>query len=208
MVQSENDLSTEALLNRAYLPSGNVVAGTVMVPWQQYGTSTAIASSTAETSILNTAKISSGVSGYVYITPSALWVSPQNFLSTGLGITGSFYGSIANTATPTLRIRVVLKNPSTGAVVYAIADTGAVAMTTISSSDFEVGFSSSVASVGATGSILARASFRYAGTIVSIPFATTSIDTTQAYSWDVLLTWGTSSASNTMTLAYGQLGLQ
>jgi hypothetical protein len=207
MVQSENDLSTEALLNRAFVPAGAVPAGTVMVPWQQYGTSAAIANSAAETSVLNTAKVSPGVSGYVYAPSTSLWASPANFLSVGVGVTGNFVGSIANTGTPTLRVRVVMKNPSTGAIVYTVADTGAVAMTSVSSSDFQIDFSSSIASIGATGSILGRCAFRYAGTIVSVPFATTTIDTTQAYLWDVLLTWGAASASNTMTLAYGQLGL-
>lgn len=208
MVQSENDLSTEALLNRAYVPTGAVPAGTSMVPWQQYGTSTAIASTAVETSIFNTSKISPGVSGYVYVTPSTLWTSPANYLNIGMGITGNFVGSIANTGTPTLRVRVVMRTYGTNAIAYTVADTGAVAMTTISASDFQIDFSSSVAAIGATtGSILGRVGFRYAATIVTTPFTTTTIDTTLPYLWDVLLTWGASSASNTMTLAYGQIGL-
>jgi len=167
-----------------------------------------IANTGTETSIFNTAKISPGVSGYVYAPASTLWTSPANFLSVGVGVTGNFVGSIANTGTPTLRVRVVLRTYGTNAIAYTVADTGAVAMTTISASDFQIDFSSSVAAIGATtGSVLGRVGFRYAATIVTAPFSTTTVDTTQAYLWDVLLTWGAASASNTMTLAYGQIGL-
>jgi len=172
--------------------------------YQQYGSTAAIVSSTAETSIL---KPSVQANQSIGITPTAIPQLPANALTLGSVLSGSFRGTIANTGTPNLTIRVVLKN-SAGTVVYALATTGATAMSTVSSSDFEVKFESVPAAVGASGSVVSWLAVRYATTTIYVLPAAVTVDTTQPYSVDVLLTWGASSASNTSTIFFGQIGIK
>jgi len=172
--------------------------------YQQYGATTAIASTTTETSIL---KPTAQASLQQNITPTAIPNLPANSLTLGSVLSGSFRGTIANTGTPNLTIRVVLKN-SAGSVVYALATTGATAMSTVSTSDFEVKFESVPAAVGTSGSVVSWLAVRYATTTIYVYPAAVTVDTTQAYSVDVLLTWGASSASNTCTVFNGQIGIK
>ena len=172
--------------------------------YQQYGATTAIASSVTETSVL---KPTAQASLQQNITPTAIPNLPANSLTLGSVLSGNLRGSIANTGTPDLTVRVVLKN-SAGTVVYALATTGATTMTTISASDFQIQFEAAVAATGTSGSVVGWLAVRYATTTIYVKPTAVTVDTTQAYSVDVLLTWSASSASNTATVTYGSIGIK
>ena len=191
----------------------------------QYGSTTALANSTTETTLLN--NTSGNVASYGFgqalgqpADGSSLALPGViNGVQSGLSafIPGTLYraklyGSIGNTGTPTLRIRTVLRNALTNAITYTIADSTALTMSTITGTgDFEyecdimaVSIGTNTAGTFTLGSVKTRALLDYAVTTVSrgfqsTPWATTSIDTTQTYLLDVLATWGTASASNTIT---------
>jgi hypothetical protein len=175
----------------------------------QNGASAALASSTTETSILNNVKGS-----IVQLPwdnqgsfPGSTLYFPSGTLRLGTQFHAAFVGTIANTGTPTLRTRFGLVDAS--AAFTAIADTAAVAMTTVASSAFIVQCDFIVASVGASGSLVGWVSHQYGPTaseVVSLPAAVT-IDTTANYSLDLRCTWGTSSASNTLRILYGSFEL-
>ena len=206
MIQFLNDVATEGLVMQAKTPSGIINAGAVGTVFQQYAAGTAIASTTTETSLLSTGLTSQAqnITGSVYITTTSLPVIPANFLNVGVRFAGKVVGSIANTGTPTLRTRVVLRNTS-GTIVYTLADTTATAMTTISASDFEVNFDFMTAAIGTSGSLVGRISHRYATTLVPVAAAAVTVDTTQQYTIDVLQTWGASSSSNTITVRWAEI---
>ena len=198
MIQLRTNTATEGAINRSFNAGVTQNAGAVMVLQEQYISGAAIANSTTETSLYTIAKFVPSMAGSVYTSPSTLVTIPANYLSLGLLYTGKIVGSIANTGTPNLRTRVVLRN-SAGTVTYTISDTTATAMTTVSTVDFEVNFDMMVASVGTTGSVVGRISHRYATTTVYAAPAAVTVDTTAQYTIDVLLTWGAASASNTVT---------
>lgn len=195
-IRSTDDLSVQTGTGLSLFVGGDI--------YQQYGATAAIASSTAETSILKPSVQASLRAG---ITGSAIPVLPANSLTLGSVLYGTFRGIIANTSTPNLTVRVVLKD-ATGTVVYALATTGATAMSNVSTSDLEIKFEAAVAAVGSSGSLVGWLNVRYAGTLITPVPAAVTVDTTAAYSVDVLLTWGTSSASNTATVYCGQIGIK
>lgn len=206
MVQFDNDVSTENIVGIVRTPSGQVNAGAIGVVFEQYAAGTAIASTTTETSLLTTGLTSQaqGITGSPYVTTTSLPVIPANFLVPGVLYTGRVVGSIANTGTPTLRTRVVLRN-SAGTITYTLADTTAVAMTTTTAVDFEVSFDFMTAAIGTSGSLVGRISHRYASTLVPVAAAAVTVDTTQLYTIDVLQTWGASSSSNTLTVRWAEI---
>lgn len=177
--------------------------------FQQYGATAALHTSTTETTLLNisTTGQAQGFSGNQYIPLTTLPVIPANSLALGTLIRGRIVGTIANTGTPDARVRVVLKN-SAGTIVYALADSTAVAMTNVSTSDFEVNFDCMVKALGTSGSIASRVNYRYATTTVYSTVAAVTVDTTAQYFLDVMFTWGTSSASNTVTAQWAVIGVQ
>jgi hypothetical protein len=177
--------------------------------FQMYGAATAIATSTTETSLLNITATgqAQGFSGNPYLGLTTLPVIPANSLALGTLIRGKVVGTIANTSTPNAQVRVVLKN-SAGAVVYALADSTAVAMTNVSTSDFEVNFDCMVKTLGTSGSIYSRVNYRYATTTVYTAGAAVTVDTTAQYYLDVMFTWGTSSSSNTVTAQWAVIGVE
>lgn len=217
MIQQLNDLATEGMVGRVSQGGNQVAAGGIGVIWQQYAAGTALANSTTETSLLSTTKVSPQLTGNAALSALATSIPipaiPANFLSLGTQIRGKLYGTIADTGTPTLRIRVVLKN-SAGTVVYTLADSTAIALVAITgTSEFEVNFDSIVSAVGTSGSLTGRVSFLYSSTLASgsaplrigaAPAAVT-VDTTAGYSLDVLATWGAASASNTLNIAIGSI---
>ena len=188
-----------------------------------------LASSTTETSLLtgttgNT--LASPTSG-TYMTfgvpgtgnadypGSTLVLTGQTGFSNGLLKQGTmiawrFFGTIANTSTPNLTIKVGLVNQTTGAFT-ALAATAATAMSNVSTCLWELTGSLMVVADSATaGEIYAACKFAYGvtGTAIVSPLGdTSSFDTTQSYALDIRATWGTSSASNTMTLNYGMFEL-
>jgi len=175
--------------------------------FQQCGATTAIASTTTETSYLNVASTAQyqGITGNSLVPATTLPFFPGSSLTKCLYLNGQIVGTIANTGTPTLRTRVVLKN-SAGTIVYTLADTTATAMTTVSTSDFEINFDCLVSSAGSAGSIISRVSHRYATTTVFALATAVTVDTTAGYYLDVLQTWGASSASNTVTIQWARMG--
>ena len=201
MIQILNDVSTEGLVGRIAYPFGQITAGGIGVIEQQYTAGAAIANTTTETSLMTPSLFAPQINGNPAINPlnSTLSGFPANFLALGTSFNKKIVGTIANTGTPTLRTRVVLKNTTTGAIVYTLADTTATAMTTVSTVDFEVNFDLMTRAVGSTGQLYGRVSHRYATTTVYAAVTTTTVDMTQPYYFDVLVTWGAASASNTLT---------
>lgn len=185
----------------------NVVKGGDI--YQQYGATTAIANSTVETSVLNPATTAQyqGIASTPGTAVSTIPLIPYNSLTTGLILKAKAVGTIANTGTPTLRCRAVLKNAA-GTVVYTLADTTATAMTTTAATDFEINFDGIVKSVGASGSVGSRITHRYATTNVYATYGAVTVDTTAQYYFDILLTWGAASASNTCTIQWATVGVQ
>lgn len=141
--------------------------------------------------------------------PGSTRVLPAGALTTGSVFKFDFYSQFANTAAPTIRLRLGLVN-STGTFT-PIADTTAIATTTETGtvwSHIMAGFD--VASVGKLGSTAGFIGLEYGPTMNSIisPLAITSIDTTQQYTLDIRATWGVASTSNSLQLAYGTIKLE
>lgn len=199
----------------------------------QYGTAT-VANTTTETTILNPALNSIATFTFGQNLGQPLDVSSLNIPGSPNGVTtgltgwipGTFYrmkiyGSIGNTGTPTLRVRTVLRNPTTQAIVYTICDSTALTTSTITGTgDFQyemdlmcVSMATNAAGNFTLGSVKTRSLMDYAITttsrgFMSAPWATTAIDTTQTYILDVLVTWGAASASNTITSQSGMLRVE
>ena len=210
--------STEGGPNQVYLPSQNPVNG-AGVPlfhggqfYVQYGASTAIANSTVETSLLNnssTTVVGFFTQGSAAAYPGSTLTLNAGMLSLGTIFQGKVVGIISNTGTPTATVRLVLKNPSTGSVVYTVNTSGAVTtVSTLSNSTFEALFEWIVTATGSSGSVTGRMSVLENATRNSnIAPAAVTVDTTQPYNIDVLFTWGTASASNTVTAKYASFGV-
>lgn len=142
------------------------------------------------------------------VYPGSTRVLPSGALTAGSMFGFDFYAQFANTAAPTLRLRLGLVN-SAGTFV-PIADTTAIATTTETGtvwSHLIGGFS--VTSIGTAGSTTGYVGIEYgpAALFIVSPLAVTSIDTTQQYSLDIRATWGAASASNSLRLAYGAIKL-
>lgn len=207
MVQARNNVATEGAIGRIFANGAMQNAGNVMVLQEQYAAGTAIASTTVETSLYTVAKFAPMMAGGAYVIPSTLVTIPQNFLSIGMLYRGKIVGTIANTSTPNLQTRLVLRNVA-GTITYVLSDTTAVAMSNVSSSDFEVNWDFMVAAVGTSGSLVGRINHRYATTLVTAVGAAVTVDTTQQYTIDCLLTWGTSSSSNTATVLWSMMEIE
>jgi hypothetical protein len=189
----------------------------------QYGASTAIATSTVETSLLNNTSttVSNFGTNFPNDTSTLTLVGSQNPLNSvgtltlGTYFRGRVIASVNNTSTPTLRIRTVLKN-SAGTIVYTLADSGAQTMTAITSGPrtLEYTFESIVSSVGTTGTMVSWCQYTY-DTNVTVRqsvggtgvVASQTVDTTATYTLDILATWGTSSSSNTITTLLAHVGV-
>jgi hypothetical protein len=102
-----------------------------------------------------------------------------------------------------------LRNASTGAVAYTIADTTAFTMATISGGPLGLMVNPSflVSSVGATGSIIGNIEVTYGPNgWFGVP-TTTTVDTRQSYIIDLTAQWGTSSSSNAINVSAGAFEL-
>jgi hypothetical protein len=189
--------STNSLFKSS--PSGVTILQTGPLYVQHASTAT-LANSTTETTIF-----SSGIDNVVADSglgpqPQSSLYLPANSLTVGTIIRGYARGIIANTGTPNLTTRAGIVNSASA--FTALATTGAVAMTTISTSDYEIGFEFQVKSVGTSGVIFASVYHRYGSTIVFKQPVTNTVDTTQAFTIDCRTTWGAASASNTQTVYY------
>jgi hypothetical protein len=147
--------------------------------------STTVANTTTETSILGT-----GVGTKTL---------PINFLVAAKTIRIKIQGYVSNLITPTIQIRVKL-----GSVV--ILDTTAVTMTTITGNmRFSVEGEFTCRTTGASGTIFSQGEANYFtiattnNNIDMVNTTTTTIDTTATQAIDVMVTWGTANASNSIT---------
>lgn len=154
---------------------------------------TALASSTAETSLL-TGTTKYGLTPTVGTIPAGA----MNVLGKWLRVTAR--GVIGNTSTPNLTIKFLLGSSvalTTGALAtVAITGSGGWVLT----GDLYV------ASTGATGTVNGHGKFVYnqttlLGTTLDLPnAAAVTVDWTAALAMDIKATWGTSSSSNTIAL--------
>ncbi len=202
--------STEAF---QYKTKGGLLVNLAGPMYIQYAASAAYNTSVTETSILNNTVTTA--QGTLSIPQQGLAYGPLNSiaLAPGTVIRVKLVGTIGNTATPTLRIRTGLINQA--GTVTTIADTTVLTMATITG----VGYFEYTAEIvvgaysASVGSMIGTSQLRY--TTVAAPaqsaamsflqaaqIATSSFDTTQTYALDVKATWGTSSASNTITTGY------
>lgn len=132
-------------------------------------------------------------------------IIPANFLDVGSTIRVTAAGTFSNTATPTLLLGVYY-----GAVAgTALAATGAVTTTTGATNwPFRLEYTGTVQVRGSSGKItgsgvLYLATSLTAYSVIPIPataIAQVTIDTTTAKAVTLGAQWGTSSASNTLTV--------
>jgi hypothetical protein len=130
---------------------------------------------------------------------------PYGALALGTVYNGNFYGKFNNaSSTPTIRARLYLRNASTGAIAYTIADTTSAAQTS-SGSDQSLIINPTFCVTSVTkgaGTIVGFMSITAGGTdTVSAPTVTT-VDTTQSYILDLGFLWSTA-GSNTSTIYFG-----
>jgi hypothetical protein len=121
-----------------------------------------------------------------------------NRFTVGKNFKGRFRGRYSTTGTPTLQLKVKL-----GSTV--LLDTGAITLGSgVTNKYFELEFDITCRSVGAGGTVFAEGKAIFDTTVVPIVnTAAITIDTTATQTVDVTATWGTASASNTVTGATG-----
>ena len=172
------------------------------------GGCTALANSTTETSLFTgETPVTTGQPPNQSTYGSTRYIGPAQF-NQGSMFNMDLYGTIANTSTPNLTLRIGFVDSAS--TFNVLATTGVVAMSNISGTcllHINGGFN--IISGGSSGSVNAFIGCEYGPTLISIfsPVTATSIDLTKIYKIDVLATWGTASVSNTMVLKYGAIEL-
>ena len=154
----------------------------------------AIFSATASVTVANTVTETSIVgTGVGSVT------LPANFLAAGKTLRFKMFGTIGSVLTPTARIKIKI-----GSVV--VIDTTALALLVITGTNiFETEAMITCRTAGASGTVFGQGLvFYYTSSTglsgIATPNTTTStIDTTASQTLDVTFTWGTASASNTIT---------
>lgn len=136
---------------------------------------------------------------------NAATIIPANSLQVGSTIRVTAHGTFSNTGTPTLLLGVYY-----GAVAGTkLAATGATTTTTAATNwPFRLEYTGTVRSVGTSGTIMGGGVVYLATSLTTyamIPIdaaaaATVTIDTTAAKALTLGAQWGTSSASNTLTV--------
>ena len=124
-----------------------------------------------------------------------------NYLTAGKTIRFRAYGTMGNTGTPTLRLRVKLGGAT-------VCDTGAVTMSTITGAmAFELEGEIVIRTAGGTGTAIGFVTGLYqtangtAPLAIKAPTSTaTTIDTTANSSFDITAQWSASSASNAIII--------
>jgi hypothetical protein len=181
-------------------------------PFLQYGAATSYTNSNTETSLYAgittypvNGQASTNTANFGINSPSdcSTLAIPGGALTPGSILKTRMFGTIATTGTPTLRIRAGYVN---GAGTFAaIDDTGTPTLGAITgTADWSLDVEVVVLSIGLLGSVGTRMTLSYstnsttgATTVLTFPFTvTSSIDTTQSYTYDVRATWGAISASN------------
>lgn len=174
------------------------VPGTKFV---QYGATTAIANTTTETSLFNVSSTTS--QGFLSIPASGMTFG-QTVYDSATTAGGTYrikvLGTIGTTGTPNLTVRLALKNAA--GTYTTLSTTGAVALVAVTGPKlFKVEYDLVVNTMSATGVIIAAGSIISDTQIIgSVTTSTSSLVLNATQSLDVLLTWGTASASNTCSI--------
>lgn len=150
---------------------------------------------TANVTITNTAAETTGVGAG---TGSANLAAGR--LKQGTNVRIRVRGIIADTATPTLQLRIKI-GPNT------FCDTGAIALTALAGTHgFCVDADITIRTAGAGGTAIGSAIMNInSGTLIDMDttnIATTAIDTTVANAVDVTFQWGTAAPGNTLTVTH------
>ena len=155
-----------------------------------------VVNTTTETSLIGTG------------SPGDSLVLGANFFEVGTSLKWRLMGYIADTGTPTIQIKVKLGTT-------AIYDTGAQSLPSLSGNQLiYMEGQCTCRTVGASGTIFACSEV-YANTgssslgnlDVTVPTAAVTVDTTASQTLDITVTWGTASASNTITSNVFILGI-
>ena len=200
--------STESLIFKSKAGVPQIISG---VQFVQYAPSTAIASSTTETSLLNTASTASfGAPSWAATGLTNNWNLP-NLAGAGAVYRFKAGGIMTNTATPNLTIRLTVTNAA--GTVSTLSTTGALATVAITgTANWLLEAMIIVTAYNATtGSFLTMGRFDYGQTTLlttglNLPSTTLgSLDTTSYFALDAKATWGTNSASNSITTQWATL---
>lgn len=131
---------------------------------------------------------------------------PANFLQVGSALRFKAFGVLSTTATPTLILGIYYG----GVAGTALAATGAITQGSgVTNVPWRIELDTVIRSVGSTGTAMSSGFAKFGSAVstytdeVPMPataLATVTIDTTAAKALTVGATWGTNSASNTLTL--------
>lgn len=169
---------------RAFRTFGVRAKWTPGVLYNQY-TDKTLASSTAETTLLNTA-VGSATLGF-------------SFLQQGKSLRVNARGHISETGTPTLRIKFHLNGGSS----VVVMDSGAVTLpASLSNSYFEIDLVIVCQTTGGSGTVKGQGKIFAGSTLIPMVMtATATIDTSSNNKVvDLTAQWGTSDAANTLTI--------
>jgi hypothetical protein len=180
--------------------------------YHQYGASTALASSTTETSLFAGATAFFGTRTVNAGGLSTGWTWP-NIAGVGSMLKLRMGGIMTDTTTPNLTVRLTVTN--TAGTVSTLTTTGALALVAITgTANWFLEANIMVTAYSATvGSFLTTGRFDYGQTTLlttglNLPSTTLgSLDTTNPFTFDCLATWGTSSASNSITTQFATLDI-
>lgn len=202
----------ETMVWRSHSATPIIGGGTMGI---QYGSTAAIASSVAETTLWDTT--ASKFNGTLTIPAGGLqsgvsqYGQPDStFATAGSTYRVTMFGNIGNTGTPTIRIRAALN--AAGPVQKLLSDSTAVTMSTITGAGtFWLQYVFTVSAYSASvGSVKCSGTFHYStaatGTMthITLPYTSLgSLDLTVALAVDTTIQWGTNSGSNTITCTGG-----
>lgn len=132
---------------------------------------------------------------------------PANYMQDGRVIRGTAYGKLSTTGTPTLEFR--LRWGGEAGTVLMLSETLTMG-SGVSNVNWELGFTIQTRSNGSSGSLLAMGTLKVhsaAGTVLENVWGVSGFDAPAAVTCDLTAdtalsltaTWGTASASNTLT---------
>lgn len=141
------------------------------------------------------------------VSPNPQVTLPANLLETGSTLELHAFGKFSNTGTPTLLLGFYFG----GVGGVALAATSAITTTTGATNwPFELYYKCRVRAAGSSGTIMGHGWIDLATSLTAVThrpipetaLATVAVDTTTAKTLTVGAQWGTSSASNTLTLTH------
>lgn len=136
---------------------------------------------------------------------TAGFILPANFLQVGSVLQFKAFGVLSTTSTPTMNLGIYYG----GVAGTALATTGAITQGSgVTNVPWRIELDTTIRSTGTAGTAISSGSVKFGSSVsvftdeVPLPataLATVAIDTTAAKLLSVGATWGTSSASNTLT---------